>query len=82
MRRVLAAWMAGLSLATMGLAQTATLENQGLRLELQRSDAAIKLIDKGTGVVWAIGSPQVVMEDGRAQPVRPAGEHRADQGDR
>ena len=73
MRWILAAWIAGLSLATMGFAQTATLENQGLRLEIQRSDAAIKLTDKSTGVVWTIGPPQVVMEDGRAQPIRPVG---------
>ena len=65
--------MIGASSRTAGLGQTGTLENQGLRLELNVSDASMRLIDKGTGVVWALGSPQIVLADGRAEPVRPVG---------
>ncbi len=73
MRPACAALMVGLWSGTVGFAQTGTLENQGLRLELQTADASIRLLDKGTGVVWTLGSPQVVLDDRRVQPVRPVG---------
>jgi len=65
--------MVGLWSGTAGFAQTGTLENEGLRLEFQTADASIRLVDKGTGVVWTLGSPQVVLDDRRVQPVRPVG---------
>ena len=46
----------------------------GLRLELQASDGSLKLIDKATGAVWAVGPPHVVLADRGVQPAGPAGE--------
>ena len=73
MRWVLASLMVGSCLATIGLAQAETLENRALRVDLQSSDASFKLTDKSTGVVWAVGPPQVVLDDRRGQPVRVVG---------
>lgn len=62
-----------LGIGTAGLAQTAILENQGLRLELQTADASARLIDKRTQTVWELGSPQVVLAHDEVKPVRPKG---------
>ena len=60
-----------LFLAATLLARPETLENRGLRLEIQ-PDASIRLLDKSSGVVWTLNPPQVLLKDKRTLLCRPA----------
>jgi hypothetical protein len=54
-------------------AEKPRLENQGLRLEVDPSDASAHLLDKRTGAEWNLGAPRLVMKDKSTLPVRIAG---------
>ena len=73
MRPTLVLFVLGLGSAFSGFAQTVTLENQALRLELQTSNASVRLVDKQTQAVWDVGSPEVVLANDEKQPVMPRG---------
>ncbi len=60
-----------LSLTTALLFLAETLENRGLRLDLQ-PDASVRLLDKSSGVVWTLNPPRVVLKDKRTLKCRPA----------
>ncbi|MGO9259824.1 MAG: DUF5696 domain-containing protein [Bryobacteraceae bacterium] len=59
--------------AGLPAADLARLENQGVRLEIDRSTASARLLDKGTGETWALGAPRLVAQDKSALPLRLAG---------
>ncbi|HOK45173.1 MAG TPA: DUF5696 domain-containing protein [Bryobacteraceae bacterium] len=54
-------------------ADTARLENRRLRVEVDRADAAVRLLDKETGEAWALGAPRLVMQDKSTATIRPSG---------
>src|ERR1039458_6141313 len=54
-------------------AEKPRLENQGLRLEVDPSDASARLLDKRTGAEWNLGAPRLVMKDKTTAPVRLSG---------
>jgi hypothetical protein len=46
------------------------LESRDLRVELMAEDGSIRLLDKSSGVVWNLKSPQIIFEDQRTVDVR------------
>ena len=54
-------------------AENPRLENQGLRLEVDPSDASARLLDKRTGEAWSLGAPRLVNNQKGTVPVRLAG---------
>jgi ActR/RegA family two-component response regulator len=60
-----------LLLSMVGLTAAATLENRGLKLEVQ-PDASARLLDKASGVTWTLNAPTLVLKDKRSVAVRPA----------
>ena len=73
MRPALALFLIGLGCQTTGLAQPTILESKALRLEFQPTDASIRLLDKRSNVVWKVGAPQVVLDDGKVRQVHVEG---------
>src|ERR1035437_11016403 len=72
--RVFASVLLLLPLSTsLPAAEKPRLENQGLRLEVDPSDASAHLLDKRTGAEWNLGAPRLVMKDKSTLPVRIAG---------
>ena len=51
---------------------SAFLENTALRAELDSATGRITLLDKTTGVTWALGPAEVRRNDGRATPLWPS----------
>ena len=59
--------------AGLPAAEKPKLENQGLRLEVDPSDASARLLDKRSNEEWNLGAPRLVMKDKSTVPVRIAG---------
>jgi len=57
----------------LGAAEKPRLENQGLRLEVDPSDASARLLDKRSNAEWNLGAPRLVMKDKTTTPVRLSG---------
>jgi len=53
--------------------QQFTLENTGLRIELDPSDGSVRLTDKNSGEPWTLGPPRIVLTDQSVISARPSG---------
>ena len=64
---------AGTALLALALPAGAAevLESRALRLEIDAEKATMRLLDKSTGVEWALGMPLVELDDQRILRVRP-----------
>lgn len=56
--------------ATLAAADLPRLENSALRLEVDPSTAAARLIDKKFGVEWQLGTPRLIAPDKSTLPLR------------
>ena len=56
---------------TAAQAGSAVLENQALRADIDTAEGTITLLDKKTGVGWALGPAEVTRPDGSVAALRP-----------
>ena len=68
-----AAVLAAFCLGALGAADLPKIENSALRLEVDPSTAAARLLDKKTGVAWPLGAPRLIAPDKTSLPLRLSG---------